>query len=120
VVNDLERKDRGISIAFQSYPRYPPMNLFNNMAFGLKFAKKPKEFISEILGKSSKLLGLDHVPERKPGALSVFQCEDTMASTADFSAEGSSSQAEMTFCKSVSKTKSGFCEALCESCFASS
>ena len=56
-------------MVFQSYALYPHMNLFNNMAFGLKLAKKPKEFISEIVGKTSKALGLDHMMERKPGAL---------------------------------------------------
>ena len=70
VVNDLEPKDRGISMVFQSYALYPHMNLFNNMAFGLKLAKKPKEFISDIVGRTSKALGLDHMLERKPGALS--------------------------------------------------
>jgi multiple sugar transport system ATP-binding protein len=73
VVNDLEPKDRGISMVFQSYALYPHMNLFNNMAFGLKLAKKPKEFILEIVGKTSKALGLDHMLERKPGALSGGQ-----------------------------------------------
>ena len=57
VVNDLEPKDRGISMVFQSYALYPHMNLFNNMAFGLKLAKKPKEFISDIVGRTSKALG---------------------------------------------------------------
>ncbi|HEY5742788.1 MAG TPA: ABC transporter ATP-binding protein [Terrimicrobiaceae bacterium] len=73
VVNDLEPKDRGISMVFQSYALYPHMNLFNNMAFGLKLAKKPKEFISDIVGRTSKALGLDHMLERKPGALSGGQ-----------------------------------------------
>ena len=73
VVNDLEPKDRGISMVFQSYALYPHMNLFNNMAFGLKLAKKPKEFISNIVGRTSKALGLDHMLERKPGALSGGQ-----------------------------------------------
>ena len=73
VVNDLEPKDRGISMVFQSYALYPHMNLFNNMAFGLKLAKKPKEFISEIVGRTSKALGLDQMLERKPGALSGGQ-----------------------------------------------
>ena len=73
VVNDLEPKDRGISMVFQSYALYPHMNLFNNMAFGLKLAKKPKKFISDIVGRTSKALGLDHMLERKPGALSGGQ-----------------------------------------------
>ena len=73
VVNDLEPKDRGISMVFQSYALYPHMNLFNNMAFGLKLAKKPKEQIAELVGKTSKALGLDKMLERKPGALSGGQ-----------------------------------------------
>ena len=60
-------------MVFQSYALYPHMNLFNNMAFGLKLAKKPKEFISDIVGRTSKALGLDHMLERKPGALSGGQ-----------------------------------------------
>ena len=60
-------------MVFQSYALYPHMNLFNNMAFGLKLAKKPKEFISELVGKTSKALGLSHMMERKPGALSGGQ-----------------------------------------------
>jgi multiple sugar transport system ATP-binding protein len=73
VVNDLEPKDRGISMVFQSYALYPHMNLFDNMAFGLKLAKKTKEFIADTVGKTSKALGLDHMLQRKPGALSGGQ-----------------------------------------------
>ena len=71
VVNDLEPKDRGISMVFQSYALYPHMNLFNNMAFGLKLAKKPKEFISEIVGRTSKALGLDHMWSASRGRYQV-------------------------------------------------
>ena len=73
VVNNLEPKDREISMVFQNYALYPHMNLFNNMTFGLKLAKKPKEFISEIVGMTSKALGLDDMLERKPRALSGGQ-----------------------------------------------
>ena len=73
VVNDLEPKDRGISMVFQSYALYPHMNLFDNMAFGLKLAKKTKDFIADTVGKTSKALGLDHMLQRKPGALSGGQ-----------------------------------------------
>jgi multiple sugar transport system ATP-binding protein len=73
VVNDLEPKDRGISMVFQSYAPYPHMNLFDNMAFGLKLAKKTKDFISDTVNKTSKALGLDHMLQRKPGALSGGQ-----------------------------------------------
>ncbi len=73
VVNDLEPKDRGISMVFQSYALYPHMNLFNNMAFGLKLAKKPKDMITELVQKTAKALGLDQMLDRKPGALSGGQ-----------------------------------------------
>ena len=60
VVNELEPKDRGIAMVFQNYALYPHMTIFNNMAFGLQLAKKQKNFISEIVGRTSKALGLDH------------------------------------------------------------
>src|SRR5277367_4643147 len=73
VVNELEPKDRGIAMVFQNYALYPHMTIFNNMAFGLQLAKKKKDFISEIVGRTSKALGLDHMLERKPHALSGGQ-----------------------------------------------
>ncbi len=73
VVNNLEPKDRGISMVFQSYALYPHMNLYNNMAFGLKLAKKPKDQIAELVAKTGKALGLDKMLERKPAALSGGQ-----------------------------------------------
>ena len=73
VVNELEPKDRGIAMVFQNYALYPHMTLFNNMAFGLQLAKKKKDFINEIVGRTAKALGLDHMLERKPSALSGGQ-----------------------------------------------
>jgi multiple sugar transport system ATP-binding protein len=73
VVNDLEPKDRGIAMVFQNYALYPHMNVFNNMAFGLKLAKKQREFISETVGRAAMALGLDHMFDRKPSALSGGQ-----------------------------------------------
>src|ERR1700740_1855179 len=70
VVNDLEPKDRGIEMVFQNYALYPHMSIFNNMAFGLQLAKKKKDFIQETVSRTSKALGLDHMLERKPQALS--------------------------------------------------
>ena len=54
---------------------YPHMTLFNNMAFGLQLAKKKKDFILETVGRAAKALGLDHMLERKPNALSGGQRE---------------------------------------------
>ena len=73
VVNKVHPKDRGIAMVFQNYALYPHMTIFDNMAFGLKLAKKPKEFIQESVGKTAKTLGLDKMLERKPGALSGGQ-----------------------------------------------
>src|SRR5271166_3116807 len=66
VVNNLEPKERGIAMVFQSYALYPHMSIFKNMAFGLELAKKTKEFISDMVGKTAKALQLDHMMERKP------------------------------------------------------
>ena len=73
VVNNLEPKERGIAMVFQSYALYPHMSIFKNMAFGLELAKKTKEFISDMVGKTAKALQLDHMMERKPQALSGGQ-----------------------------------------------
>ena len=72
VVNKVHPKDRGIAMVFQNFT-YPHMTIFDNMAFGLKLAKKPKEFIQESVSKTAKTLGLDKMLERKPGALSGGQ-----------------------------------------------
>ena len=61
VVNWTRPKDRGIEMVFQNYALYPHMTIFNNMAFGLQLAKKKKDFISEIVGRTAKALGLDHM-----------------------------------------------------------
>jgi multiple sugar transport system ATP-binding protein len=73
VVNELETKDRGIAMVFQNYALYPHKTLFNNMAFGPQLAKKKKDFILETVGRTAKALGLDHLLERKPNALSSGQ-----------------------------------------------
>ncbi|MGA8658683.1 MAG: sn-glycerol-3-phosphate ABC transporter ATP-binding protein UgpC [Chthoniobacterales bacterium] len=73
VVNNLEPKDRGIAMVFQSYALYPHMNIFRNMAYGLELTKKPKGFISDMVGRTAKALQLDHMMERKPAALSGGQ-----------------------------------------------
>ena len=73
VVNKVRPKDRGIAMVFQNYALYPHMTIFDNMAFGLKLAKKPKEFIQESVNKTAKTLGLEKMLERKPGALSGGQ-----------------------------------------------
>ena len=73
VVNNLEPKERGIAMVFQSYALYPHMNIFKNMAYGLEVMKKTKEFISDMVGRTAKALQLDHMMDRKPQALSGGQ-----------------------------------------------
>src|SRR5271157_3022650 len=73
VVNNLEPKERGIAMVFQSYALYPHMTISKNMAFGLQLAKKTKEFITDTVGRTAKALQLDHMMDRKPGALSGGQ-----------------------------------------------
>ena len=73
VVNNLEPKERGIAMVFQSYALYPHMTISKNMAFGLQLAKKTKEFIADTVGRTAKALQLDHMMERKPAALSGGQ-----------------------------------------------
>ena len=73
VVNNIHPKDRGIAMVFQNYALYPHMTIFDNMAFGLKLAKKPKEFIQETVNKTANTLGLEKMLDRKPGALSGGQ-----------------------------------------------
>ena len=73
VVNKVKPKDRGIAMVFQNYALYPHMTIYNNMAFGLKLAKKEKSFIQDSVGRAAKALGLDKMLERKPQALSGGQ-----------------------------------------------
>jgi len=73
VVNNVRPKDRGIAMVFQNYALYPHMTIFDNMAFGLKLAKKPKDFIQETVNKTANTLGLEKMLDRRPGALSGGQ-----------------------------------------------
>ena len=73
VVNEIEPKDRGIAMVFQNYALYPHMTVFENMAFGLKLAKKSKDEIREAVTRAAKALDLDQLLHRKPQALSGGQ-----------------------------------------------
>tara|TARA_B100001093_G_C26727285_1_gene970531 strand:+ start:56 stop:1189 length:1134 start_codon:yes stop_codon:yes gene_type:complete len=73
VVNDVLPKDRDIAMVFQNYALYPHMNLFDNMAFGLKLRKMPKAEIKKRVDDAAKILGLDEILDRKPKALSGGQ-----------------------------------------------
>ncbi len=73
VVNDVPPAERGIAMVFQSYALYPHMNLYDNMAFGLKLAKVPKAEIDREVLNAAKLLHIEHLLERKPKDLSGGQ-----------------------------------------------
>src|SRR5574337_738037 len=59
VVNDVPPRDRDIAMVFQNYALYPHMNVFDNMAFGLKLRKFPKAEIDERVRNAAKILGLE-------------------------------------------------------------
>jgi multiple sugar transport system ATP-binding protein len=73
VVNHVEPKDRGIAMVFQNYALYPHMTVFDNMAFGLKLAKKEKGYIRETVLRAAAALDLGQLLDRKPQALSGGQ-----------------------------------------------
>jgi len=73
VVNDVAPKDRDIAMVFQSYALYPHMTVFDNMAFGLKLRKKPKEEIKRLVQEAAEILGIETLLERKPRELSGGQ-----------------------------------------------
>ncbi len=73
VVNDLEPAERDIAMVFQNYALYPHMSVFDNMAYGLKIAKVPKDEIKTRVDKAAKILELGQLLDRKPRALSGGQ-----------------------------------------------
>jgi multiple sugar transport system ATP-binding protein len=73
VVNDLPPKDRDIAMVFQNYALYPHMTVRQNLAFGLRMRKTPKEEIGRRVTDAATMLGLDPYMARKPGALSGGQ-----------------------------------------------
>ncbi len=72
-VNDVPPKDRDIAMVFQNYALYPHMTVFENMAFGLKLRKIPKDKIKERVEQASKILKLETLLDRKPKQLSGGQ-----------------------------------------------
>jgi multiple sugar transport system ATP-binding protein len=73
VVNDVAPKDRNIAMVFQSYALYPHMSVYDNLAFGLKLRKTPKDEIKRRVDDTAQILGLAHLLDRKPKALSGGQ-----------------------------------------------
>lgn len=73
LINDVLPKDRDIAMVFQNYALYPHMTVFDNMAFGLKLRKVPKDDIKRRVHETAKILEIEHLLERKPKALSGGQ-----------------------------------------------
>lgn len=72
-VNEKEPMDRDIAMVFQNYALYPHMSVRQNMAYGLKIAKKPQSEIDKRVGDAAKLLQLEEYLDRKPKQLSGGQ-----------------------------------------------
>ncbi len=73
LVNDVSPKDRDIAMVFQNYALYPHMSVYDNMAFGLKLRKIPKDQIKDRVAHTADLLGLADLLHRKPKQLSGGQ-----------------------------------------------
>jgi sn-glycerol 3-phosphate transport system ATP-binding protein len=73
VVNDVEPSGRDIAMVFQNYALYPHMSVYDNMAYGLKIAKRPRDEIDARVRKAAAILELDGLLERKPRQLSGGQ-----------------------------------------------
>ncbi|WP_322199261.1 ABC transporter ATP-binding protein [Acutalibacter intestini] len=71
--NDIAPKDRDIAMVFQNYALYPHMTVFDNMAFGLKLRKTPKDEIKRRVEEAARILDIAHLLDRKPKALSGGQ-----------------------------------------------
>lgn len=73
LVNDVAPKDRDIAMVFQNYALYPHMTVYDNMAFGLKLRKTPKQEIKRRVDEAARILDISHLLQRKPAALSGGQ-----------------------------------------------
>jgi multiple sugar transport system ATP-binding protein len=73
VVNDVPPKDRDIAMVFQSYALYPHMSVYDNMAFGLKLRKTPRQDIKRRVQEAAEILGIEDMLTRKPRQLSGGQ-----------------------------------------------
>jgi len=75
MVNQLEPKDRNVAMVFQNYALYPHKNVFDNLAFGLKAKKLPKDVINQRVHLTANMLGLEGLLTRKPKQLSGGQMQ---------------------------------------------
>jgi len=73
VVNNVAPKDRDIAMVFQSYALYPHMTVYDNMAFGLRLRRTPKQVIDERVRQTAASLGIEQLLDRRPRQLSGGQ-----------------------------------------------
>ena len=73
VVNDVPPKDRDIAMVFQNYALYPHMNVYENMSFGLKLKRTPKDEIDRRVKQAAQILDITELLDRKPKQLSGGQ-----------------------------------------------
>src|SRR3990170_54705 len=73
VVDQLAPRDRDVAMVFQDYALYPQMTVYQNLAFGLKMRRTPREEIDDRVRRAAGILGLGDLLERKPRALSGGQ-----------------------------------------------
>ena len=73
IVNDIAPKDRGLAMVFQNYALYPHMNVLDNMSFGLKLSRTPKDEIKQRVEEVAVILGLEDLLLRRPHELSGGQ-----------------------------------------------
>ncbi len=73
IVNNVAPKDRDVAMVFQSYALYPHMTVFDNMAFGLRLRKTPKNVIDQRVREAAKSLGIEMLLDRRPRQLSGGQ-----------------------------------------------
>ncbi len=73
LMNDVAPKDRDIAMVFQNYALYPHMTVYNNMAFGLKIRKFPKQEIDARVKEAAGILDIEELLDRRPKALSGGQ-----------------------------------------------
>ncbi len=73
VVNNVAPKDRDVAMVFQSYALYPHMTVYDNMAFGLKLRKTPKQIIDQRVREAAQSLGIAQLLDRRPRQLSGGQ-----------------------------------------------
>jgi len=71
--NAVEPRDRGIAMVFQNYALYPHMTVYDNVGFGLKLARTPKDVRDQKIREAARILQMEHLLDRKPSQLSGGQ-----------------------------------------------